>query len=96
MATKADIMVGIIIIGMVIFGTIVIGNLVPLLYSEINTYKILTEQCNNNPDVCYCDSGSCSFKSTCTGTGTCDNAKICDILIKANYKMGLWEYNCTR
>lgn len=64
----------------------------------------MQEECANNPDVCFCDLGSCSIKSSCSyttindgpRTGGCNHSKICEIVTKANWKEGIWEYDCAK
>jgi hypothetical protein len=75
---------------------------IPDAYNEIRTYQILQNECEANPDVCFCEYGSCSVKSSCSytqindqpQTGGCDHTKICNIARKANWKEGLWDYDC--
>jgi len=81
---------------------IVIFTVVPQAYGEYRSYNIMKEECDMNPDICFCDGGSCSIKSSCSyttindgaTTGGCDYTKICDIVKKANWKEGIWEYDC--
>ena len=76
--------------------------LIPATYNEIKSYHIMQDECDMNPDICFCDMGSCSIKSSCSyrtinddpTTGGCNYTKICDIVTKANWKEGIWEYDC--
>lgn len=76
--------------------------MIPVTYNEIRSYNIMQDECNVNPDICFCDRGSCSIKSSCGYTkindgstiGGCNHTKICEIVTKANWKEGIWEYDC--
>ena len=97
-----DIFGWILIVILLIGGVWALSIIIPDVYNEIRSYNIMQNECEANPDVCFCDSGSCSFRSSCSYTtindgpitGGCNHTKICEISRKANWKEGLWEYNC--
>jgi len=76
--------------------------IIPQAIADIKSYNIMVDECEMNPDICFCDIGSCSIKSRCDyktiddgpTTGGCNYTKICEIVKKANWKEGIWEYDC--
>jgi len=89
--------------GLLLIGIILIlFTVIPDAYNEYKSYNIMVDECNANPDICFCDRGSCSIKSSCSynrindgpTTGGCNYTRICDIVKKANWKEGIWEYDC--
>ena len=95
-------------IGWVLLFIILIGGIwvcsiiLPDAYREIRSYQIMQAECDANPEVCFCDRGYCSIKSSCSyttinnepTTGGCNHTKICEIFKRANWKEGIWEYDC--
>ena len=86
-------------IGFMVF---ILWTIIPQAYGDLKSYQIMVDECEMNPDICFCDRGSCSIKSSCgytrindePTTGGCNHTKICDIVRKANWKEGIWEYAC--
>ena len=100
---EASEVIGWIVLVLLLIGMVwVLSVIIPDTYNEVRSYHILADECNANPDVCFCEHGSCSIKSSCSyttindgpTTGGCNHTKICDIARKANWKEGLWNYDC--
>jgi len=97
-----DIVGWIVFIFILIFGVFVLSIIIPDAYNEYKSYHIMQEECDANPDICFCNNGGCTIKSSCSyttindgpTTGGCDHTKICEIVTKANWEEGIWEYDC--
>ena len=98
-------MIGWIFIVIILIGGIwVCSILIPDAYHEIKSYQVMRDQCDMNPDICFCEYGECSIKSSCSYTtindnpmtGGCNHTKICEMVTKANWKEGIWEYGCNK
>jgi len=98
----SNVIVGIIIIGLVIGGAYILATIIPLAYNEIKSYHIMEDECKINSDICFCNSGSCTIKSSCSFSkinddptiGGCNHTRLCEIFKHANWKEGLWNYDC--
>jgi len=81
---------------------VIIFTIIPDAYGEYKSYNIMKDECDINPDICFCDNGGCAIKSSCSYvknnndpiSGGCNYTKICDIVNKANWKEGIWQYDC--
>ena len=96
--------IGCVFIVLLIGGALyVIPALIIESYHEIRSYHIMQEECKANSDICFCASGSCSIKSSCSYSqinggsmlGGCNTTRLCEIFKRADWKEGLWDYNCT-
>ena len=80
----------------------VLSIVIPDAYQNIRSYNIMQNECEANPDICFCDQGSCSVKSSCSYskfnnepmTGGCNTTRLCEIFKRADWKEGLWDYDC--
>ena len=97
-----DVLGWILIVVVLIVGVWSLSIIIPTAYHEAKSYWAMQDECEANPDICFCASGSCSMKSSCSytrindgpQTGGCNYTKICEIVTKANWKEGIWEYDC--
>ena len=78
--------------------------IIPDTYHSIKSYHIMQDECEANPDICFCSDGDCSIKSSCSYSqfnngpviGGCNYTRLCEIFKKANWKEGLWDYDCNK
>ena len=77
-------------------------SLVIISYDQIHSYRIMQNECEINSDICFCNYGECTIKSSCSYSqfnngptiGGCNHTRLCAIFKKANWKEGLWDYDC--
>lgn len=87
---------------LIVGGSYVLYMLIPAVYQEIRSYQIMQDECDANPDICFCSQGSCSIKSSCSYSqinggptiGGCNHTRLCEIFKRADWKEGLWDYDC--